>query len=91
MQLLRREGHLLPALLPYGSRVFLPALPTDPPEAIEQALGVLHRSSGHGLVPVPHVAATRVPSIDALERRLAAWQGAFDGQLRELLAEPFNI
>ena len=82
--LLRREGHLLPALLPHGTRVFLPALPADPPDAIKQALGVLRRE-GRGLVPVPHIAATRVASLDALERRLDAWQGASGGALREVL------
>ena len=82
--LLRREGHLLPALLPHGTRVFLPALPADPPDAISQALGLLRRE-GRGLVPVPHVAATRVASLDALERRLDAWQGAWGGALREVL------
>ena len=82
--LLRREGHLLPGLLPHGTRVFLPALPTDPPDAIERALGVLSRE-GDGLTVVPHVAAQRVASADALERQLAAWQSASDGRLREVL------
>ena len=59
--------------LPAGVRIYLPALPQDPPDAIENALTLLRRENP-GLVPVPHIAASREPSVASLEARLAAWQ-----------------
>ena len=44
--------------LPAGVRIYLPALPQDPPDAIENALTLLRRENP-GLVPVPHIAASR--------------------------------
>ena len=70
--------------LPAGTRIFLPALPADPPTAIEEALGLLHRENA-GLVPVPHIAASREASTSSLETRLAAWQRASSDSVREAL------
>jgi methylenetetrahydrofolate reductase (NADPH) len=75
---------LLPSV-PAGTRVYLPALPADPPDAIERSIALLRRTHT-GLVPVPHIPAQRVPSLDALERQLTAWQrSAADGALHEAL------
>ena len=78
-------ARLLP-LLPAGTRVYLPSLPGDPPDAIAQGIALLRRENAE-LVPVPHIPAQRVASVDELERRLASWQraAARDGVLREAL------
>ena len=60
--------------LPTGTRVYLPALPADPPGVIDDALSLLCRETAGRLVPVPHVAAQRTGSVDDLERRLCNWQ-----------------
>ena len=70
--------------LPAGVRIYLPALPQDPPDAIENALTLLRRENP-GLVPVPHIAASREPSVASLEARLAAWQRASADSVREAL------
>ena len=70
--------------LPAGTRIFLPALPTDPPSAMEDALRLLQRENP-GLVPIPHIAASREPSIASLESKLAAWQRATADGVRETL------
>ena len=70
--------------LPAGVRLYLPALPQDPPDAIENALTLLRRENP-GLVPVPHIAASREPSVASLEARLAAWQRASADSVREAL------
>ena len=70
--------------LPAGTRIFLPALPNDPPTAMEEALRLLRRENP-GLVPVPHIAASREASIASLENRLAAWQRATSDGVREAL------
>ena len=72
------------ARLPAGTRIYLPALPADPPTAIEEALGLLRRENA-ALVPVPHVAASREASGASLESRLAAWQRASADGVREVL------
>lgn len=77
------SARLLPSL-PLGTRVYLPALPTDAPDAIERALQLLRRESA-GAVPVPHIPASRVPSATALERQLCAWQRASGDGVREVL------
>ena len=76
-------ARLLP-FLPGGTRVYLPALPVDPPDAIEQALLLLKREAS-SMVPVPHVAAARTASSVELEKRLCAWQRAYGDNLREVL------
>ena len=72
------------AQLPAGTRVFLPALPAEPPSAIEEALSLLKRENA-GLVPVPHIAASREESASSLESRLTAWQRASGDNVREVL------
>lgn len=76
-------ARLLPTL-PAGTRVYLPSLPADPPDAIERALALLRRE-GEGVVPVPHIPASRVASVSALERQLCAWQRASSDRVREAL------
>lgn len=77
-------ARLLPAL-PSGTRVFLPSLPADPADAIEQSIALLRRSHA-GLVPVPHIPAQRVQSLAVLERQLTAWQrAAGDGVITEAM------
>ena len=77
-------ARLLP-VLPAGTRVYLPSLPGDPPDAIEQSIALLRRSHD-GLVPVPHIPAQRVASLATLEQQLSRWQRtATDGVLREAL------
>ena len=70
--------------LPAGTRIYVPALPNDPPSAIEEALGLLRRENP-GLVPVPHIAASREESVRSLESRLAAWQRVSADSVREVL------
>ena len=77
-------ARLLPSL-PAGTRIYLPALPTDPPDAIERALTLLRREGAGTLIPVPHVAATRVESSAELERTLCAWQRASCDAVHETL------
>ena len=72
------------ARLPAGTRIFLPALPADPPSAIEEAL-LLMRRENRELVPVPHIAASREQSVATLEKRLADWQRASSDNIREAL------
>ena len=85
---LLKPGSPAPRLLasiPAGTRVYLPALPADPPEAIQHCISLLRRENSM-LEPVPHIAAQRVPSATDLEQRLMAWQRAAgqDG-LREVM------
>ena len=75
---------LLP-MLPVGTRVYLPALPGDPPDAIERALVLLRRECKDAVVPVPHVAASRVESKIELEQQLCAWQRASKDSIEEAL------
>lgn len=84
--LLKAKSASAPLLsrLPAGTRVFLPALPADPPSAIEEALRLLRRENP-ALIPVPHIAASREPSLASLEERLAAWQRASGDSVREVL------
>lgn len=70
--------------LPAGTRIYVPALPADPPSAIEEAL-VLLRRENPGLIPVPHIAASREVSVASLESRLAAWQRVSSDSVREVL------
>lgn len=72
------------ARIPGGTRIYLPALPTDPPSAITDALALLQRENA-ALVPVPHIAASRERSTAELERRLAEWQRASGSNVREAL------
>ena len=82
--LLRAGSTTAPLLarLPAGTRVYLPDLPHDPPSAIEDALALVARAN-RALVPVPHVAAGRAASAEALEARLGAWQRATADGVRE--------
>ena len=80
---LRRSAPLL-SRIPAGTRIYLPALPDDPPSAIEEALGLLARENS-GLVPVPHIAASREASIASLESQMAAWQRVSSDRVREVL------
>ena len=66
---LRRSAPLL-SRIPAGTRIYLPALIDDQPSAIEEALGLLTRENS-GLVPVPHIAASREVSVASLESRMA--------------------
>ena len=68
--------------LPAGTRIFIPSLPADPPSGMEAGLATLRRENA-GLVPVPHIAASREESDASLERRLCAWQRVND--VREVL------
>ena len=70
--------------LPAGTRVYLPALAADPPSAIEDSLRLLQRSNP-ALVPVPHIAASRETSVDAVEGRIDAWQKAWPNNVHEVL------
>jgi hypothetical protein len=70
--------------LPPGTRVYLPALPTDPPSAIADSLELLHKENRE-LIPVPHVAASREASADSVEKRFLRWQQSWPGGLREVL------
>lgn len=72
------------ALVPRGTRVYLPSLPGDAPAAMGAALAHLHASAPH-VEPVPHIAASRVPSEAELLRRLDSWQEACSNQLSEVL------
>jgi len=72
------------AQLPAGTKIYLPALPAEPPSAIEEALGLLRRENAK-LVPVPHIAAAREESVGSLERRLATWQRVSSDGVREVL------
>lgn len=72
------------AIIPTGTRVYLPALPADPPDAVEGALRLLRRENA-GLLAVPHIPATRVASTAALEHQLGAWQRASGDGVREVL------
>ena len=72
------------ARLPAGTRIFLPALPADPPSAIEEAI-LLMRRENRELVAVPHIAASREQSVATLEKRLADWQRASSDNIREAL------
>jgi|LauGreDrversion2_5_1035112.scaffolds.fasta_scaffold10554_2 methylenetetrahydrofolate reductase (NADPH) len=72
------------AMIPTGTCVYLPALPADPPDAVEGALRLLRRENA-GLLAVPHIPATRVASTAALERQLGAWQRASGDGVREVL------
>ena len=82
--LLKAGSASLPLLarLPANTKIYLPALPTDPPSAIEEALGLIKQ---HDLEPIPHIAASREESISSLEKRLAAWQRASKDRVREVL------
>ena len=80
---LRRSAPLL-SRIPAGTRIYLPALIDDPPSAIEEALGLLTRENS-GLVPVPHIAASREVSVASLESRMAAWQRVSSDRVREVL------
>ena len=68
--------------IPAGTRVFIPSLPADPPTAMEEGLAMMRRANA-GLVPVPHIAASREESDASLERRLRAWQRV--NEVREVL------
>ena len=80
---LRRSAPLL-SRIPAGTRIYLPALIDDPPSAIEEALGLLTRENS-GLVPVPHIAASREVSVASLESWMAAWQRVSSDRVREVL------
>ena len=80
---LRSSAPLL-SRIPAGTRIYLPALIDDPPSAIEEALGLLTRENS-GLVPVPHIAASREVSVASLESRMAAWQRVSSDRVREVL------
>lgn len=72
------------ARLPAGTRVYLPWLPADPPSAIDDALSLI-RQENPALVPVPHVCASRVESLESLDRRIAGWQRATSDGVREVM------
>lgn len=86
MTLLRNgfAARVLP-LLPSGTRVFLPSLPIDPPDAIELALSSLSLHNPYA-VPVPHIAATRCGSVGDVTQQLSRWHKAVGGDgIREVL------
>ena len=75
------------SLLPRGTMIYLPALPTDPPDAIEQALRLIC-SANASLKPVPHIAASRVASEQTLMRQIDAWHGASAMPIDEVYMPP---
>ena len=62
--LLKSRSATAPLLskLPAGTKIYLPAFPTDPPAAIEDALRLI-RQENAALEAVPHVAASREASL----------------------------
>ena len=80
---LRRSAPVL-SRIPAGTRIYLPALPDDPPSVIEEALGLLARENS-ALVPVPHISASREASVASLDSTMAAWQRASSDRVREVL------
>jgi len=76
-------ARVLPSL-PHGTRLYLPSLPSDPPDAIERALRLM-REANRAITPVPHIAASRVTSEAELLRTLDTWQAATSNHLSEVL------
>jgi methylenetetrahydrofolate reductase (NADPH) len=71
IEVVPREAHRaaeIAALLPAGTAAYVPALPGQPLAPMFDALRTLHAA---GFDPVPHVAARRMPSREALREFLA--------------------
>jgi methylenetetrahydrofolate reductase (NADPH) len=71
IEVIPREAHRaaeIAALLPAGTAAYVPALPGQPLAPMFDALRTLHAA---GFDPVPHVAARRMPSREALREFLA--------------------
>ena len=66
------ESEDLPGLLPPGVRVYITDLGNDD---LEETVAAARRVRDLGYEPVPHVAARRVTSADALERRMERLTG----------------
>lgn len=59
----------LAGLFPLGTRVYIPDMGSEPDAAIVAAARTVRE---HGYTPVPHVAARRLATRDALQRRIGA-------------------